>query len=125
MTDVATLSDELMSEATTRYIVSAKRHGDVGGQLVYRFRNGWGASVVRYGFRSRDGSLLGTYGVADGLFELGVARFSDDGDDAIWALDQNHPLVRDDGGVLGHLTAQDVERVLVQLMRSAPADPLS
>ena len=62
-------------------------------QRIYKFPNGYGASVIQGAF---------TYGGPDGLWELAV-------------LDRDGNLCYDTpitGDVLGHLTADDVEEAL-------------
>jgi hypothetical protein len=68
-------------------------HG--GTQIVFRFGNDYGASVVCHS---------GSYGSASGLFELAVIRFTGDGMDG-FSLAYDTPVTDD---VLGWLTADDV-----------------
>ena len=72
-------------------------------QKLYRFSNGAGASVVRGEY---------TYGGDEGLWELGVIWFEGEGD--------NYHLIypRDvctEGDVLGWLTDEQVEELLVKI----------
>lgn len=69
-------------------------------QLIHRFENGYGASVVRHNF---------SYGHEDGLWELAVLKWRDDG---LADLDYTTPITDD---VLGSLTDDDVERILKQI----------
>lgn len=71
-----------------------------GRQVIHKFDNGYGASVVQHRF---------SYGGEEGLFELGVLSFSDDGK---WGLIYDTPITDD---VLGWLTDEDVEAVLKQI----------
>jgi hypothetical protein len=68
-------------------------------QRIYRFDNGFGASVVQGPY---------TYGGKDGLFELAVARFTGEGDDD-WSITYDTDLTDD---VLGHLSEDDVQETL-------------
>lgn len=74
-------------------------HGGV--QRLYRFDNGWGASVIRHS---------SSYGSDRGLWELAVIRYSDDSNKFV--LDYTTPITDD---VVGHLTDADVEKLLVQI----------
>lgn len=70
-----------------------------GTQRVYRFPNGYGASVVQF---------RGSYGFEQGLYELGVIKF--EGDD--WCLTYDTPITDD---VIGHLSPEEVEATLDQI----------
>ncbi|CAK1247662.1 hypothetical protein R55210_AODCCCNP_01156 [Fructobacillus fructosus] len=59
------MRDILYSENFARYIVEERQ-----GQKIYEFENGYGASVA---------SHFGTYGYENGLCEIAVFKFSDDG----------------------------------------------
>ena len=73
--------------------------GYVHKQWVYRFANGYGASVVQG---------THTYGGSGGLYELGVIVF--DGDD--WRLTYDTPVTSD---VLGHLSLTEVAGTLARI----------
>jgi len=66
-------------------------------QKLYRFANGYGASVVKGEH---------TYGGDEGLWELAVIKFKTDGD---FLLDYSTPITED---VEGHLTDDAVEELL-------------
>ena len=70
-------------------------------QLLFRFPNGFGASVIRGGI---------SYGNESGLFELGVVFFDDDGEHH---LTYQTPITDD---VLGYLSSEQVEYYLQQVM---------
>ncbi len=70
-------------------------------QWLYRFANGYGASVVQ-------GSH--TYGGEAGLYELAVLRF--DGDSDSFELTYDTPVTHD---VLGYLSLQDVANALAEV----------
>lgn len=70
-----------------------------GTQHVFRFQNGFGASVVCHNF---------SYGGEDGLWELAVIQYkSQDEDD--WSLTYDTPITQD---VEGYLTHSDVMGLL-------------
>ena len=70
-------------------------------QKLYRFPNGAGASVVRGDY---------TYGGEEGLWELGVIWFEEDGYRLIYPRD-----VCPEADVVGWLTDEQVEEKLVQI----------
>lgn len=71
-------------------------------QKLYRFPNGAGASVVRGEY---------TYGGDEGLWELGVIRFDDEGGyKLIYPRD-----VCSEGDVVGWLTDEQVDELLVKV----------
>lgn len=72
-----------------------------GTQVVHRFENNFGASVVRHDF---------SYGGEDGLFELAVLTFASEANDYELTYDTE---ITDD--VLGHLTEEDVESLLKRI----------
>lgn len=71
-------------------------------QKLYRFPNGFGASVIRGEF---------TYGNDEGLWELGVLKFDQEGG---YALTYPKDICPDDD-VVGWLTDEQVEEKLVQI----------
>lgn len=77
-------------------------HG-MGVQRLYRYPNGFGASVIRGPY---------TYGGDEGLWELGVVRWHGEGDDAKFQLAYD-TLITDD--VVGHLKEWAVDAVLYQI----------
>ena len=66
-------------------------------QWLYRFGNGYGASVVQGPY---------SYGGPDGLYDLAVIKFDGSGE---WDLTYETPVTDD---VLGHLTVDDVAAAL-------------
>ena len=69
-------------------------------QKLYRFANGYGASVVKGEH---------TYGGDEGLWELAVIVFKDNGE---FVLDYTTPITED---VEGHLTDDAVEELLTKI----------
>ncbi len=77
-----------------------------GVQHVFKFQNGYGASVIRYRF---------SYGVDRGLWELAVVSFDDDG----WHINYETPITSD---VIGHLTETEVAQLLRDI-NACPHEP--
>ena len=67
-----------------------------GYQLIYKFDNGYGASVVKHDF---------SYGGKKGLYEIAV--LDNDGD-----LCYDTPITSD---VIGHLNMAEVDKILVNI----------
>lgn len=72
-----------------------------GTQVVHRFENNFGASVVRHNF---------SYGGDEGLFELAVLTFASEENDYELTYDTE---ITDD--VVGHLTEEDVQLLLKRI----------
>lgn len=70
-----------------------------GSQVIYKFDNGFGASVVQHDF---------SYGSEDGLSELAVLKFN--GDE--WDLTYDTEITDD---VIGYLTEDDVQELLTRI----------
>ena len=88
--------------------INDHRAGEVGNkQWLYRFANGYGASVVQGQY---------TYGGPEGLYELAVIKF--DCPSGIWSgadqweLTYETPVTND---VLGWLSVEDVAAALVRI----------
>jgi hypothetical protein len=71
-----------------------------GTQVVHKFDNGFGASVVQHQF---------SYGGDDGLFELGVIKFREDDK---WDLCYETEVTDD---VIGYLDEDDVQSLLTRI----------
>lgn len=71
-----------------------------GGQIVMRFPNDYGASVVRHRF---------SYGSSQGLFELAVIRWTDDD----WKICYTTPIT---GDVIGGLEPSEILALFAQIM---------
>lgn len=81
---------------------------EIGGiQQLYRFENGYGASVVQSQY---------SYGGKDGQWELAVIKFKGAGNDN-WSITYETPITSD---VLGYLDRKEVEAALEQIS-SLPA----
>ncbi len=97
MNEIAKLSNRLTPYITEVNNLSEPNINYTHHQIVFRFPNGYGASVIR-----SDGS----YGGKNGLFELMPLK---DG-----RFDTNDPL--------GYLTPSDVERELIELLERSIDD---
>jgi len=75
-----------------------------GVQKIWKFKNGYGASVVRFSIKSMlgKGYLGGNYGSEKGLWELAVIKFDKDS----WSLTYETKITND---VIGYLTESEVE----------------
>ena len=73
-----------------------------GVQRLYRFENGYGASVIKNMF---------SYGGNEGLWELAVIEF-EDGDIEKFNIVYTTPVTDD---VIGHLTEKEVDVLLAQI----------
>lgn len=82
-----------------RQPIEEKNHPAGGVQKRYRFKNGYGASVVRTPF---------SYGGAEGLWELAVIQYNEDK----ILLTYDTPITDD---VIGYLTDDDVDKLLSQI----------
>ena len=71
-----------------------------GRQVLHKFENGFGASVVQHEF---------SYGGDEGLFELGVIKFESEDE---WHLNYSTSVTDD---VLGYLTEEDVQDLLTKI----------
>lgn len=73
-----------------------------GEQRLYRFANGYGASVIRHKI---------SYGSEHGLWELAVIKFLG-AEDGFYLVYNTH--ITDD--VIGHLTEEEVEKHLCDIV---------
>ena len=81
-----------------RQFLQETNHVHDGIQQVYKFENGWGASVIKHSF---------SYGGSDGLYELAVL---DTTGDLCYTTD-----ITDD--VLGYLEWKDVVHTLERIQK--------
>lgn len=70
-----------------------------GVQIIHKFDNGYGASVVRHDF---------SYGNKKGLWELAVIEFNQEN----WEITYETPITDD---VLGYLTDDEVLEILKRI----------
>lgn len=82
-------------------ILERKLNGGV--QKVFRFENGYGASVVKNPY---------SYGGDEGLWELAVVLVYENEGRLSWKLTYDTPITED---VLGWLTWEEVEETLRQI----------
>lgn len=79
----------------------------MGKHIIYRFDNGYGASVVRF---------YGSYGYEQGLWELAVIKFEGEKND--FKLCYDTPITDD---VIGYLTMPKVDELL-DLIEALPKE---
>lgn len=91
-----------------KYKIIEKKHpvGD-GIQKIYRFPNGYGASVVRF----KIGDRYGSYTNNEKEWELAVIEFNNE-DKEEFSLTYDTPITND---VIGHLTDEEVIEKLKQI----------
>jgi hypothetical protein len=77
-----------------------------GTQKVYRFANGYGASVIQLNHLGAS-----SYGGEQGLWEMAVAKFHGPGNDD-WEVTYDTPVSDD---VIGWLSDEDVEARLAEI----------
>lgn len=95
-------------------IKQSKHPSGSGIQKIYRFKNGYGASVVRFKlplFSFTESVRYGSYTNNEGEWELAVIKFDSENSDK-FGLVYNTPITDD---VLGHLTDEQVEEVLQKI----------
>lgn len=88
-----------MSNRTTALKPIQVHRKDGGTQALYRFPNGYGASVIQHSF---------SYGAKDGLWELGVIVWDGDSFDLTYST----PITDD---VVGHLGEGEVAELLQRI----------
>lgn len=88
--------------------------GGEGTQKIWRFDNGFGASVVRFSLsRLFDGEKLGSYGVDAGLWELAVVKWESKEDDILdFEITYETKITSD---VVGHLSEDEVVCLLNEI----------
>lgn len=86
-----------------------------GKQLLVRFPNGFGASVVQFGQNELTVGGIplfrGSYGAEDGLYEMAVISFNSS-DISDFRLRYDTPIT---DAVLGYLKPEDVKRYLSEI----------
>lgn len=82
-------------------MILIERSMNGGDQVVHKFENGYGASVVCHSY---------SYGSEEGLKELAVLKFEPDSD--VYNLCYDTEITND---VLGYLTDEDVADLLVRI----------
>jgi len=85
-----------------------------GIQKLYRFLNGWGASVVR--FKLPYGDSYGSYTDNNKEWELAVIRWLGEGEGE-FTLDYTSGITDD---VIGHLSDKEVEETLIKIRELEP-----
>ena len=93
------LIDCLEENNLCRYIV-LNNSVNGGTQVVLKFNNGYGVSIVKHSF---------SYGSRLGLFELAVVAFSDND----FSLCYTTPITND---VIGYLTVDDCKNIILEVI---------
>jgi len=91
------------------------KEGGEGEQRIWRFENGFGASVVRFSIANLVGrkEKIGSYGINEGLWELAVVKFK--GKKILdYELCYTTGITED---VIGHLTENEVEKLLKRISK--------
>ena len=83
-----------------------------GTQKIWRFPNGYGASVVQ--FKLRGNLEYGSYTSNSDEWELAVLKFGEDEDIENCGLCYDTPITSD---VIGHLTKTEVEEILLKISK--------
>jgi hypothetical protein len=96
--------DIAVTEIVTFDKPSIERRTFDGTQKIWRFKNGFGASVVKH---------FGSYGFDADLWELAVLKFEEKGE---WHLTYDTPITED---VIGHLKPQEVTALLKRIKKLA------
>lgn len=92
---------ELIKAGAIRQKPGIVRQINGGGQAMFRFANGYGASIIM---------SSSSYGGNNGLFELAVITFTGGGfDDWNWSLCYDTPVTDD---VIGWLEADELQELL-------------
>lgn len=89
-----------VTEVVDFEVPSVQRKALGGIQKIWRFKNGFGASVVQH---------FGSYGNEQGLWELAVLKFDETGD---WTLTCETEITED---VIGHLNPREVAELLQRI----------
>lgn len=115
--DLSVMPAELVSEGTTRYVVSADETWNFATHLLtrvaYRFPNDFGASVFSSEVSCEDKH-------SNGNFELAVLAWAGEGEEADGWLTTETPISdasQNDDGVITHLRAAEVEALLLRIKR--------
>ena len=89
------------------------KEGGKGTQKIWRFKNGFGCSVVRFSIPNifkLHNKKIGSYGIENGLWELAVIKFGDNNEkNDDWKITYETELTKD---VIGYLTEEQVEKYL-------------
>jgi len=90
-----------------------------GVQWIYRYPNGYGASIVRSKLPFEP-SIYSSYTSSEKEWELAVIRFKS-ADNLDFELDYTTPITDD---VIGHLIESEVEKILQQIAALPAKDEL-
>ena len=85
--------------------------GMAGTQKLWRFENGFGASVIQFKMMT---GRYGSYTDDDTEWELAVIKFEDGDDDETFTLTYDTPITDD---VIGHLQGKDIVKILKKIQK--------
>lgn len=90
------------------------REGGEGIQKIWRFDNGYGASVVRFSIpQFFIDEKIGSYGINEGKWELAVIKFTSESE-LRFELDYSTKITSD---VIGYLDEEQVVEILKKIRR--------
>jgi len=110
------------NKPTLEHKHSIVKEGGEGTQKIWKFKNGYGASVVRFfisnKFNPTRKEKIGSYGVDKGLWEIAIIKFKDDDDTKngkpAFEICYNTPITED---VLGNLTEKEAVKILKKIAK--------
>lgn len=109
-TDLARIQDDRLPEVNGNGLVYVGPAPGIGGtQAIYRFPNGYGASIIRH--RASNGN-------SEGLWELAVLRITE-GDMWQWPIEYSTPITDD---VIGWLSPPEVDEILEKIAALPPRE---
>lgn len=103
------------------------KEGGKGTQKFWKFKNGYGASVVRFEisnqFNPKRKEPIGSYGVEKGLWEMAMVKFNKNDDTKngkpSFEILYNTSITND---VIGNLNEEEVVRILKQISKLTKED---
>lgn len=103
------LFDKPVTLRTHRVAEENADRGGKGTQRIYHFDNGYGASVVQFGYLFRGGEFTWFHYGSESTWELAVLKRSKVTE---WDICYDTPITSD---VMGHLTKGEVEMLLERI----------
>lgn len=94
---------------TIEPIITRTHHSGNGIQKIYRFPNGYGASVIRYKIKD----YYGSYTNNDKEWELAVIKFKGTEDNS---FELNY-MTKITGDVMGYLSDEQVQKILKKISK--------
>jgi len=90
------------------------KEGVVGIQKIYRYPNGYGASIIRTATTIGGKPFTISYTSNENEWELAVIKFNSEDNDRDFEICYDTEITND---VMGHLTTKDVEKILRQIKK--------